>query len=78
MSADNGIYIHKFRNEWGVTHAQAIENIYWKRGDKKYNYNILYSYFKNEPRFKTRAEALEYAHNLYHKIGYVEYGVCEV
>lgn len=68
MSADNGIYIHKFRNGWAVIEAQAIDNIYWQRGKKKYNYNILYQYFKNAPRFKTRTEAFEHAGKLYDEI----------
>ena len=78
MSADNGIYIHKFRNGWAVTHTQAIENIYWERGNKKYNYKTLNEYFKNAPRFKTREEALVYAMDYYNKLEICEYGVSEV
>ena len=78
MSADNGIYIHKFRNGWAVVHAQAIDNIYWNRGDKKYNYRILYEYFKNAPRFKTQGKALKYAMDKYRKLEICEYGISEV
>jgi len=78
MSADNGIYIHKFRNGWAVTHAQAIENIYWERGNKKYNYHILNQYFKNAPRFKTQAKALKYAMKLARETCVLEYGISEV
>ncbi len=75
MSADNGVYIHKFRNGYAVTHAQAIENIYWQRGDKKYNYRILCEYFKNAPRFKTETEALKYASRVLKKLDICEYGI---
>ena len=78
MSADNGIYLHKFRDGWRVTHAQAIENIYWKRGKNKYNYRILKQYFKDSPLFKTEKKALNYAFKLYKEIGWTEYGVCPV
>jgi len=78
MSADNGIYLHKFRKGWKVIHAQAIENIYWQKGEKKYNYNILYSYFKHSPWFKTKEEALEYAFKLHKEYEWTEYGICEV
>jgi hypothetical protein len=37
MSADNGIYIAKFKDGYRVTHAQAIENVdYYKVGTKEY------------------------------------------
>ncbi len=84
MSADNGIYIHKFRHGYKVVHAQCIENIYWwKENGKmvkkdKQNPKILYDYFKGSPIFKTEGKALKYAFKLYKKYGYVEYGVCEI
>jgi len=79
MSADNGIYIHKFRSGYKVIHAQAIDNIYWKRGNKKYNYRILYEYFKDASTFKTMPDAMSYALDLNKKIDYMtEYGICEV
>jgi hypothetical protein len=84
MSADNGIYIHKFRNGWAVEHCQAIDNIYWHRGKKKYNYGILYSYFRGAKRFKTKGRALKYAFKLQDEIllddfcPILEYGICEV
>ena len=80
MSADNGIYIHKFKNGWKVCHAQAIENIYWQRGNKKYNYYYLNEYFKSSPFFKTEEEALKEATRLYREImdsdfPILEYGI---
>jgi len=78
MSADNGVYIHKFRNGWRVIHAQCIDNIYWNRGKNKYNYRILKEYFEESPLFKTKKEAYEYAEKLYTEIGWTEYGISEV
>jgi len=78
MSADNGIYIHKFRDGYKVIHAQCIENIYWKRGKNKYNYRVLKEYFKESPLFNELKKALDYADKLYEKAGWTEYGICEV
>jgi hypothetical protein len=78
MSADNGVYIHKFRVGYKVVHAQAIENIYWHKGKKKYNYRILHQYFKHGAIFTNLVEAMEYAFKLHHEVGNSEYGICEV
>ena len=67
MSADNGIYIHKFRNGFAVIHAQAIENIYSSDGNK-YNPKILAAYFRRAKRFTTQAQAFQEAQRLYDKI----------
>ena len=80
MSADNGIYIHKFRNGWKVCHAQAIENITNEADKSGYNKKILYEYFKDSPIFKTQAKALKYAAKLYDEImnsdcPIIEYGI---
>ena len=78
MSADNGIYVHKFRDGWRVTHAQAIENIYWRKGKNNYNYRILKQYFQDSPLFKTRQDAMDYACKLYDELEYTEYGICSI
>ena len=67
MSADNGIYIHKFRNGWAVVQAQAIENIYTNDGNK-YNPKVLAQYFKGVKRFKTQAKAFAEAQRQYDEI----------
>ena len=77
MSADNGIYIHKFRDGWRVVHTQAIDNIYWHRGDKKYNYRILKEVFNKSPLFKKKGTAVAHAFVLASDT-MTEYGVCEV
>ena len=78
MSADNGIYIHKFPNGWAVIHAQAIENVLAERG---YNKKVLYEYYKGAKRFKTQEEAFKEAQRKYDEImkddfcPIVEYGI---
>lgn len=34
MSADNGIYILKTKDQYRVIHAQAIENVYWEHDNR--------------------------------------------
>ena len=83
MSADNGIYIHKFRNGWKVCHAQAIENIYFEADKSGYNRKYLYEYFKRSPLFKTKLKAVKHAWKLHEDIiksdfPILEYGISEV
>ncbi len=75
MSADNGIYIHKFTDGFRVVHSQAIENIYWEADESGYNGRELWQYFKDSPVYQTRAEALEAASKLYDDIDILEYGM---
>ncbi len=77
MSADNGIYIHEFRKGWKVCHAQAIENIFWEKGDKKYNYSILGDYFKGSDYYKTKEDALNRACELADEIDADDFGILE-
>ena len=79
MSADNGIYIHKFRKGWKVCHAQAIENVFLGSSGG-YNYKILKEYFKDSPLFKTEKKALVEATRIYKEImnsnfPIIEYGI---
>jgi hypothetical protein len=79
MSADNGVYIHKFRNGWRVVHSQCVENIYWNPGKDGYNHKELRKYFAGSPLFSKEEYALAYATKLYKDVvgefGYVEYGI---
>jgi len=51
MSADNGIYIARFKDGSKVIHAQAIENLSYRWSDKiaGYNYATVYQYYKDLP-----------------------------
>jgi hypothetical protein len=81
MSADNGIYIHKFSNGWRVAEAGAIENIFWDEKKQElgstYNQKELKRYFGSSPLFKTEQAALNYAWKLSKEIA-TEYGIQEV
>ena len=65
MSADNIIYVWKEDDYFHVWEQSASVDLDYEHG---------YKYKK----FKTRAEALEYAHDICNEIGYVEYNVCEI
>ncbi len=75
MSADDGVYIHKFRNGWRVVHGQCLENAFESS-------QAMRDYFSGSPLFKTEESAQKYARKLYKKaiddFGYVEYGINEV
>lgn len=90
MSADNGIYIGRFKNpaggfEYRVAEGMAIENCDYGVGDCPNELTDAYrvSYYAN-PRakhFLVREEALQYAYKVakeYTDGGmFLEYGVCE-
>jgi hypothetical protein len=75
MSADNGIYIHHFKDGWRVVHGQAVENAF--EGGTSMD-----DYFSDGKVFKTEDEAWKYARKLYKKImggfGIIEYGISEI
>ncbi len=82
MSADNGVYLHKFKEGWRVVHGQAVENINYKPEKDGYNHKELHDYFSESPVFKTEIAAMTYAMKLYKKYmdryGCVEYGIAIV
>lgn len=81
MSADNGIYIAKFKSgyrdyEYRVSECQAIENCDYsvEFPDKIIDaYRVLY--FGHSPVFKTIDMALDHAHKLSAKTSFLEYGI---
>jgi len=88
MSADNHIAILISTDGYRVIHCQALDNLVWWHtvgaGEHQHeqreeiNPFVLWCYFSGAKVFKTREEAFAYAQTLYRKIGYVEYGICEV
>ena len=85
MSADNGIYILKTKDQYRVTHAQAIENIYWEH-DSRYACYINERTNKLVPtrvieywggcRYTRNPEtAYKIAETMLKRIGFVEYGI---
>ncbi len=86
MSADNGIYILKTAAregggyEYRVTHAMAIENIYYdvSSGEQWEHFipEIAFQYFGDCQVFTDDQEALNYAHKQAEEYPVLEYGVC--
>lgn len=91
MSSNNGIYILKSKDGYRVSHAQAIENLYWWHLEdtrweqrKEINPYYLWLYFSKSFFFKNKTYAYHYAEELYNDIinddfcPIVEYGICEI
>ena len=89
MSADNGIYILKTKDQYRIIHAQAIENIYWEH-DNRYAYysncgtnrlvpSRVVEFWGNSKYTKDEAIAFKVAHAMLNKIerncGICEYGI---
>ncbi len=85
MSSDNGVYVLQTKDGFRVTHAQAIDNIYWhhipgasldqSELKTEINMSVLYSYFKKSKVWAEKKEAWHEAVILYREIGHVEYGI---
>lgn len=90
MSSDNGIYILQTKDGYRVTHAQAIDNLYWwgkemneaELSEKRNEINPkeLIKYFGKCKLFKTEIDALKKATKLYKEIltdpnCIIEYGI---
>lgn len=93
MSADNGIYILKTPSQDGfefrVTHAQAIENIYWDKTapdnyDPNGNPEEVINYFGKCKVFTNSIDALKFAQDKADKIlsddfcPILEYGISQI
>lgn len=89
MSADNGIYILKTKDQYRIIHAQAIENVYWEH-DNHYAYysncrtNMLVpsrvvEFWGSSKYTKDEAIALKVANamlkNIERNCGICEYGI---
>lgn len=87
MSADNGIYILKTKDQYRVAHIRAIENLYWSAILSRYG-----GYYDCSKLIPTRVveiwgdckftrdenKALDIAHKWASKLPACEYGVCVV
>lgn len=78
MSADNGVYVAKFRDAYRVAYAHAIENCnYYEPGTKEW-FTELQTYFGGAPAYKTRDAAMKKGWELSLEIsqdGPLEYGL---
>ena len=85
MSADNGIYILKTKDQYRVTHAQAIENIYYEydnicASDINYRTNKLIptrvvEYWGSCKYTHNPETAYKIAESMLKRISFVEYGI---
>lgn len=78
MSADNGIYIAKFKDGYRVIEAGAIDNLeYYPEGSLEEK-NIWRDYWANSQVYKTKEEAVkaatEQSENTYTEYGIVDLG----
>ena len=85
MSADDGIYILKTKDQYRVTHAQAIENIY-REHDNEYAYYIncktehfvptrVVEYWGDTKYTRSVEVAQRVAETKLRDVGFVEYGI---
>jgi len=83
MSSDNGIYILHTSDGYRVTHANAIENLWWWDEDSGYrdtlNPKYILEYFGSCSVFNSIDEALKEANRIYQDITKsglpLEYGI---
>lgn len=76
MSADNGIYIGKFKDGYKVIHASAIDNLEYHHNNQisGYNWAAVYDYYKSVPLL-TKEQAQAKAFELEDTLAIVEYGI---
>lgn len=69
MSADNGIYVAKFKNGWKVIHSQCVDgNIFYYRENTKARKKVIKTYFKDAKLLKTLEEKNNEIDKLYNEI----------
>ena len=78
MSADNGIYIAKFKAGWRVIEAQAIDNLSYYPGGSEGEKEIWRDYFGNAPLIPTLQEARNAAFEMASKCDMLEYGISDL
>ena len=82
MSADNGIYILKTKDQYRVIHTTAIENLYWNLFDKSSFSELIptriVEYFGDSKYTYNQDLARDIAFNMARKIPVLEYGVREI
>jgi hypothetical protein len=80
MSADNGVYISKWKKngaiEYRVAHCLAIDNCDPESNEIADVYQVLY--FGNAQRFDNEHLAEAYAKSLADEIEFLEYGICKI
>jgi hypothetical protein len=79
MSADNAILILELKDQFRVTEAFAIDNLFWSYLDTNHSGEMVsarvFEYFNKSKKFESKLDALDFATKLFDKAGYVEYGI---
>lgn len=79
MSADNAILILELKDQFRVTEAFAIDNLYWSYSRVPHSGEMslarVFEYFRGAKKFENKSEALEFAAKCFDKSIYVEYGI---
>lgn len=82
MSSDNGIYILKTKDQYRVTYAHAIDNLWWSFIDYNQKKDLvptrLIEYFGGT-RYTRHLEMVQKIAAIMNKnYGYTEYGICTI
>lgn len=79
MSADNGVYILKTKDQYRVTDAHAIENLYWSFIDfdmkDEYVPTRLVEYFGHTRYTRDFEKAMKVANAIARSLPILEYGI---
>lgn len=75
MSADNGVYIGKFKDGYRVIYAAAIDNLDFHEPGSWEEREVWREYWEGAKVYQTKAEALLAAHEMAEEIDILEYGV---
>jgi len=82
MSADNGIYILKTKDQYRIVHAQAIENLNWSFKNLSCDNDLvstrIVEYYGNCKPIKNEDEARKIASEMKEVTGCLEYGICTI
>jgi outer membrane protein assembly factor BamD (BamD/ComL family) len=79
MSADNGIYILKTKDQYRVIHAQAIENLWWSYLTNKFEDEMvptrIIEYFGDSRFTRSYETAMKVANAIAKDYPVLEYGI---
>lgn len=80
MSSDNGLYVLQTKDGWRVKHLQAVENLWWSKGEQLDNLNpvAVYLAFESCIEFTDKKDAFTFAFDWAEDFPILEYGVSEL
>lgn len=79
MSADNGVYILKMKDQHRVTYAHAIENLWWsfikRDSDREMVPTRIVELYGSKRYTRDAEKAMKVAQAIARDSGYLEYGI---